>query len=72
MTGVGFYLKAGALCAIPLIGQFQIGTGLHLGMGRFEGGKLLIPRNLRVVPRISQVSENGILSAYVSRLGSSK
>jgi hypothetical protein len=38
----------------------------------WEAGKLLIPQRLRVVPGISQVSENGILSAYVSRLGSSK
>jgi hypothetical protein len=34
--------------------------------------KQLIPQDLRVVPGISQVFENGILSAYVSRLAQSK
>jgi hypothetical protein len=35
-------------------------------------GKQLTPWGLRLVPGISQVSENGILSAYVSLLAASK
>jgi hypothetical protein len=54
------------------VGQFQIGTELHLAVGRFGAGKQLIPWGLRSVPGISQVSENGIPSAYVSLLAASK
>jgi hypothetical protein len=60
----------------PKDGQLRIGTALHRGEGRFAGlgrpGKLLIPRSLRAVPGISQVFENGIVSAYVSQLAPSK
>lgn len=37
-----------------------------------EALKPLAPQGLRVVPGISQVFENGIESAYVSRLAQSK
>ncbi len=59
-----------------LAGQFQIGTrsGLActLEWADCKAGKLLIPQRLRIVPGISQVFENGILSAYVSLPGPSK
>ena len=56
--------------------QFQIGTDLHLDGGRFWGsggtGRAADPQEFTGRPGISQVFENGILSAYVSRLAPSK
>lgn len=52
--------------------QFQIGTGLHLAVGRLRGWEAADPREFTGRPGISQVSENGILSAYVSLLAASK
>ena len=68
--------KWAGLAADDLGRQFQIGTRSELACtlkwADFKAGKQLIPRGLRVVPGISQVFENGIVSAYVSRLAPSK
>jgi hypothetical protein len=65
-----------SLAADDLGRQFQIGTRPELACtpkwADLRVLKQLIPRGLRVVPRISQVFENGIVSAYVSRLAQSK
>jgi hypothetical protein len=62
----GQYPKAtaeGRLCSTILDGQFQIGTGLHRGVGRFEAGRgewrQMIPWSLPVVPAFPKCSKMG-------------